>query len=266
MNSAWNILGINLAAAIALMFCVWLLSLLKKDVSIVDIFWGLGFVLIAWLSFVQTDGYWGRKILIALLTTVWGLRLAIHIALRNRGKVEDPRYGSMREKHGSGFWWISLFTVFTLQALLLWVISLVVQVGQLSSVPARLVWLDILGASVWLIGFFFETVGDWQLARFTADPANKNKVLTKGLWALTRHPNYFGETLVWWGLFFIALATPYGLWTIISPLLITFLLLRVSGVPLLEETMLAAQPGYREYVKNTSPFIPWFSKKKETKS
>ncbi|RJP65901.1 MAG: DUF1295 domain-containing protein [Candidatus Abyssobacteria bacterium SURF_17] len=266
MTPAWAVFGTNLAAAMALMFCVWLLSVAKKDASIVDIFWGLGFVVIAWLSFAQADGYWGREVLISLLTTAWGLRLAVHIAFRNRGKGEDPRYRTMREKHGDRFWWVSLFTVFGLQALLLWVISLVVQIGQLSKTPEQLVWLDIVGACVWAVGFFFESVGDWQLARFTADPANKSKLLTRGLWAYTRHPNYFGESLVWWGMFLIALATPYGLWAIISPLVITFLLLRVSGVPLLEESMLAAQPEYRSYAERTRAFIPWFPKKEEKKS
>lgn len=257
------ILGYNFILALAFMFSIWLLSLVKKDASLADIFWGVGFILIAWLTFILADGYQWRKLLIVSLTTIWGLRLAIHILVRNWGKGEDPRYGAMRAKQGEKFWLISLFTVFGLQAILLWIISLVLQIGQISAVPARLGWLDGLGAFLWAIGFIFESVGDWQLARFKTNPLNKGKVMKKGLWAYTRHPNYFGESLIWWGLFFIALTTPQGLWTVISPLVITFLLLKVSGITLLEETIIETRPEYRDYIKTTNAFIPWFPKEKK---
>ena len=246
-----------LAVILGLMTMLWLVSLLLKNSSIVDIFWGLGFMLIAWIACFVAEGFSGRKILITGLTTVWGLRLAAHIFWRGRGKGEDRRYQAWRARYGESFWWVSLFTVFGLQAVLLWVISLVLQVGQLSPTPERLGWLDWAGASLWAAGFAFEAISDGQLLRFKADPANRGKVMDRGLWAYSRHPNYFGECLVWWGLFFITLSTPGSLWTIISPLTITFLLLKVSGVTLLEKTILETRPAYRDYMERTSPFIPW---------
>ncbi len=260
-----SILGTNLLVSIALMFCVWLLSLPKKDVSIVDGFWGLGFVLIAWITFFTAEGYAGRRLLLSLLTTVWGLRLAAHIFWRNRGKGEDPRYAAMRQTHGEKFKWVSLFTVFGLQAVLLWVVSLVVQVGQLSRMPSHFTWLEVLGTGIWAVGFFFEAVGDWQLARFKADPANEHKIMDRGLWACTRHPNYFGESLIWWGMFLIALSTHHGIWGLISPLVITFLLLKVSGVTLTEKTILDVRPEYSDYIERTSAFVPWFPKRKKAR-
>jgi steroid 5-alpha reductase family enzyme len=245
----------------AMMFGVWLLSLVKRDASIVDVFWGLGFVVVAWITFLRSDGFLGRKILITLLTTVWGLRLALHILIRNWGHGEDRRYQAWRARYGNRFWWVSLFTVFGLQGVLLWIVSLVLQVGQISIIPAKLGIFDLLGAMIWTVGFIFEALGDWQLYRFKAEPENKGKVMNKGLWAYTRHPNYFGDSLVWWGLFVIALATPGSGWMVISPLLITFLLLRVSGVTLLEKTIADRRPEYQEYIKRTSRFIPWFPRK-----
>ena len=264
MQPAFEILVLNLLAALLFMFGVWLLSLVKKNASIVDVFWGLGFILIAWLTYTQASGYPARQFHLALLTTVWGLRLSFHILARNWGKGEDRRYQAWRAKHGESFPWVSLFTIFGIQALLLWVVSLVVQLGQLSPVPSRLTRLDVLGTLVWSVGFVFETVADWQLVRFKADPNNKGKVMNRGLWAYSRHPNYFGETLIWWGLFLISFSTPYGYWAILSPLTITFLLLKVSGVTLLEKDITERRPEYREYIKNTSPFIPWFPQRKES--
>ncbi|MGD8230045.1 MAG: DUF1295 domain-containing protein, partial [Desulfobacteraceae bacterium] len=195
--------------------------------------------------------------------TVWGLRLAIHIAGRNLGKGEDRRYQAWRASYGPKFWWVSLFTVFGTQGILLWVISLVTQAGQISATPHKLVWVDALGLLVWAVGFFFEAVGDWQLRRFKANPENRGKVMEQGLWAYTRHPNYFGECLMWWGLFLIALAAPGNIWTIISPLTITILLLKVSGVTLLEKSITETRPKYRDYMESTSAFVPWFPKRKQ---
>jgi steroid 5-alpha reductase family enzyme len=245
-----------------MMFGVWLLSLIKRDASIVDVFWGLGFVVVAWLTFLQADGYLGRKILITLLTTLWGLRLAMHILIRDWGHGEDRRYQAWRAQYGARFWWVSLFTVFGLQGVLLWAISLILQVGQMSAIPARLIILDFLGAIVWTVGFIFEAVADWQLYRFKTDPENKGKVMKKGLWAYSRHPNYFGESLIWWGLFLITLATPGSFWTVISPMVITFLLLKVSGVTLLEKTIVDSRPEYRDYIESTSSFIPRLPRKR----
>lgn len=261
MESVLPIIFFNLCAVIVMMVIAWLLSLAIKDASIADIFWGLGFVLIAWLTFVRTNGYLPRSLLITALTTVWGMRLAIHICVRDWGKGEDRRYQAWRENYGPRFWWVSLFTVFGLQAFLLWVISLVVQVGQISSFPEKFVLLDAVGTLIWIVGFFFEALGDWQLLRFKADPTNKGKVMNRGLWAYTRHPNYFGESLMWWGIFMIALATPGSLWGIISPVVITVLLLKVSGVALLEKSIVETRPKYKDYINSTNAFIPWFPKK-----
>jgi steroid 5-alpha reductase family enzyme len=179
------------------------------------------------------------------------------------GKGEDRRYQAWRASYGPKFWWVSLFTVFGTQGILLWVISLVTQAGQISATPHKLVWVDALGLLVWAVGFFFEAVGDWQLRRFKANPENRGKVMEQGLWAYTRHPNYFGECLMWWGLFLIALAAPGNIWTIISPLTITILLLKVSGVTLLEKSITETRPKYRDYMESTSAFVPWFPKRKQ---
>jgi steroid 5-alpha reductase family enzyme len=263
MDVLWTIYGANLAILLGCMICLWLLSLVMKNASIVDIFWGLGFVIVAWLTFFMAEGYLGRKLLICALISVWGLRLAIHIGRRNWGKGEDRRYQAWRANYGPKFWWVSLFTIFGTQGILLWVISLVSQAGQISPEPNRWVWQDTLGLLVWAVGFFFEAVGDWQLDRFKANPANRDKVMDQGLWATTRHPNYFGECLMWWGLFLMALAAPGNIWTIISPLTITILLLKVSGVTLLEKSIVETRPKYKDYMESTSAFVPWFPKRKQ---
>lgn len=246
-----------------MMITGWLISLAYRNVTIVDSLWGLGFVLIAWLTFGVSDGYENRRLLIAILVTLWGLRLSIYLAWRNWGKGEDPRYGGWREKSGDRFWIVSLFKVFILQAMFLWVISVAVQVGQLAANPATLTWLDGLGFFVWATGFMFESAGDWQLARFKSDPANQGRVMNSGLWAYTRHPNYFGEFLVWWGIFLITLSTPNSWWTIISPIIVTAVLLKMTGIPLTEKALIERRPGYREYIKRTSAFVPWLPAKEE---
>ncbi len=248
----------NLVWVLLMMLGIWVVSVRLKDVSIVDSFWGLGFVLIAWRTCLFADGFPPRQFLIVALTTLWGLRLSAYLYGRKRGKPEDPRYAAMREKRGGSFWWMSLFTVFLLQGVILWVISLPVQAGQLSMSPERMTVLDRIGFLLWLVGFIFEAVADAQMARFKADPANRGKVMRAGLWAFTRHPNYFGESLMWWGMYAVALSTPCSAWTVISPLLITFLLLKVSGVTLLEKAMLERGDEYRDYIESTSAFIPWF--------
>lgn len=261
MENMFLIFGWNLIAVLCFMACGWPISLLKKNVTIVDSMWGLGFILIAWLTFFNSDGYLGRKILIALLTTIWGLRLSLHISWRNWGKGEDRRYTAWRIESGKNFWYVSLFKVFLLQAVVLWLISLVLQYGQISAVPAHLTRFDGLGVLIWLIGFIFEAIGDWQLARFKADPTHRGKVMNKGLWRYSRHPNYFGECLIWWGIFLITLATPYGFWTIVSPIIITVVLLKITGITITEKSILETKPGYRDYISKTSAFIPWFPKK-----
>lgn len=257
----FTLLSINFSAVLAMMIGGWIISLICRNVTIVDSLWGLGFILIAWLTFGLADGFWGRRLLITFLVTLWGLRLVIHLSIRNWGHGEDPRYTAWRKESGDRFWLVSLFKVFILQAVFLWIIALALQWGQIGPHPARLTWLDVVGLGVWVVGFFFESVGDWQLARFKADPNQKGNVMNKGLWAYSRHPNYFGESLIWWGIFLITLATPWGLWTIISPLVITAVLLKMTGVALMEKAIVNTRPGYREYIRTTSAFVPWFPKK-----
>ena len=251
-----------LAAVIfGLMILLWLLSLALKNSSIVDIFWGSGFVIFAWVAFLLTpDGFLPRKLLLAILVTIWGLRLSIYILIRNWGKPEDFRYQVWRKQHGQNWWWYSLLQVFLLQGLLLLIIAAPLLAAQYSSTPARLGVLDIVAIPLWIFGFIFESVGDLQLKRFKANPANKGKVMDSGLWRYTRHPNYFGDATQWWAYYLIA-ASAGGWWMIFSPIVMTTLLLRVSGVKLLEKT-LDTRPGYKEYSERTSEFIPWFPKKK----
>jgi steroid 5-alpha reductase family enzyme len=243
------------------MILLWLLSLALRNSSIVDIFWGTGFVIVTWAAFLLGDqGYLPRKVLLAALVTVWGLRLSLHILRRNWGKPEDFRYAKWRQESGARWWWFSFFKVFALQGILLWIISAPLVMGEISPTPTSLGWLEGLAVLVWGIGFFFEAVGDGQLARFKADPASRGKLLNTGVWRYTRHPNYFGDAAQWWGYFLIAAASG-GLWTVFSPILMTFLLVRVSGVGLLEKTLKDSKPGYREYMERTSAFVPWFPRR-----
>ena len=258
----WSIY-LNLGLVIlGLMALLWLVSLALKNSSIVDIFWGTGFVITAWTAFILTpDGYLARKLLLCTLVTIWGLRLSLHILTRNWGKPEDFRYQAWRKAAGDSWWWRSFFKVFLTQGVLLWIIATPLLAAQYHSQPSHLTWLDYLAIPLWLIGFCFESAGDWQLRRFKADPLNKGKVLQTGVWRYTRHPNYFGDSAQWWAYYLIALAAG-GWWTIFSPILMTTLLLRVSGVALLEKSLKEEKPGYKEYVESTSEFIPWFPRKK----
>ena len=233
-----------------------MVSLRLRDVSIVDVFWGSGFAVLAIFYAMTTGGLPARQALIVGLTVIWGARLSVHIFRRGRGQPEDPRYAAWRAAGGERFGSRSYFTVFLLQGLLMWVISMPLLVGQASGTPANLTVVDGLGAGVWAVGLLFESVGDAQLRQFKSDPANRGKVLQSGLWRYTRHPNYFGDSLVWWGLFLCAVSVPGGPWTIFSPLLMTFLLVRVSGVTLLEKSLRETKPAYSEYAARTSAFFP----------
>jgi steroid 5-alpha reductase family enzyme len=243
------------AAIIVLMGLTWMLSLAWHDVSIVDPVWPLGFVVVAWVTRGIADGDPARQWLIVALVTLWGLRLSVHLAWRKRGAPEDHRYQAMRRHWGEGFWIISLLTVFALQGALMWVVSLPVQLGQVRASPGLGV-LAGLGTALWLAGFAFETIGDAQLARFKADPASTGQVMDRGLWRYTRHPNYFGDACVWWGIALVAAETGLGAIGIVGALVMTILLVRVSGVPMLERTMAKRRPGYTDYVVRTSAFIP----------
>ena len=236
------------------MTLLWLISLRLKDASIVDPFWGPGFA-IASITYYLVDGrYPDRGTLVLGLVTLWAARLGYHLYVRNRREGEDPRYAAMRKARGKQFPLISLFTIFWFQAFLLWVISLPI-LGSIAS-QAPLGFFDILGMVVFLIGLTIESIADNQLALFRAVPAYKSHVLDTGLWRYSRHPNYFGEAVLWWGLYLIAVSAA-AYWAIVGPILITFLLLRFSGVPMLEEGLSVSRPGYSEYIKRTSSFLPW---------
>lgn len=237
------------------MTALWLLSLALKDSSIVDIAWGPGFVVLAWLYLALGDGFTPRSILLVALVTVWGVRLGVHIFLRNRGKGEDFRYAAWRKEHGTNWWWRSYLQVFLLQGIIMFVVAAPLLVAQASAAPASLTLLDVAAAMLWTVGFFFEAVGDAHLVRFKRDPANKGKLLTAGVWSYTRHPNYFGDAAQWWAFYLIALAAG-GWWTVFGPALMTFLLVRVSGVAMLERSLKDSKPGYEDYVRTTSAFLP----------
>jgi len=218
--------------------------------------WGLGFVLVAWAVRLTTDqGDDARQWLLVAMTTAWGLRLAVHLFIRNHGHGEDYRYRAMRKHYGPRFGVISLYSVFGLQGLLMFVVSLPVQLGQADPTPGLGV-VAAVGVALWAIGMFFESVGDAQLARFKANPDNAGRVMNQGLWRYTRHPNYFGDACVWWGIGIVAAETGAGAWGLIGSAVMTFLLRRVSGVTMLEKTIGRRRAGYDEYIRTTSPFIP----------
>jgi steroid 5-alpha reductase family enzyme len=253
-TAAWLAAGLVILAAVT---ALWALSLVLHDSSIVDIFWGAGFVLVVWsvIAIGPAGDLPLRGWLVALLVTCWGLRLSLHILWRNRGKGEDYRYRKWREEAGAPWWWRSYFKVFLLQGVIMWLVAapVVAVVGSRPQPP--LGWAEVLGAAVWLVGFVFEAAGDRQLSRFKADPANKGRLFSGGVWRYTRHPNYFGDAAVWWGHYVVAAAAG-AWWTVFSPALMTFLLVRVSGVAMLESAMRDSKPGYREYIESTSAFFP----------
>ncbi len=252
----------NAAILVAAIVILWLVSIRLRDVSFIDSFWPLGMVMLAVSTFIQAhDGAPQRKLLLLVLTSLWGLRLSIHLFTRWRAEGEDPRYkrilGGAMEKKGWSFARASLLLVFAMQAPLLFIVCLPAQLGQIAAVPPANGWLAAAGTILALAGIGFETAGDWQLRRFRADPASKGKVLDTGLWRYTRHPNYFGDCCVWWGLWLIAAETAAGLWAVAGPLLLTWLLTRLSGVPMLERSLRKRRPGYEDYIRRTSSFLPW---------
>lgn len=231
----------------------WVISLLRKDVSIVDSMWSLMFLLAAAVYVLMANPPGPRALLLSVLTVIWAVRLAVHITWRNWGEEEDYRYQQIRENNSPNFEFKSIYIVFGLQALLAWVISLPLLAAINGDAAPG--YLDLAGVLLWLVGFTFEAVGDFQLAKFKSDPASKGRVLESGLWRFTRHPNYFGEFCIWWGLYLIALSAG-GWWSIMSPLLMTFLLLRVSGVAMLEKDIGKRRPKYADYIRRTNAFFP----------
>jgi steroid 5-alpha reductase family enzyme len=251
-----------LVAVLGMMTVVWLASLVRRDASVVDVFWGLGFVVAAWVYALARGAEPSlRGDVVTGLVTLWGLRLSLYVLWRNWGEGEDYRYREMREKSPGSFPFRSLLTVFWLQGGLLWCISTPLLQAQRPGpeFPAPLDWI---GLALFVMGFTFEAGGDWQLARFKADPANAGKVMDRGFWRYTRHPNYFGDAVVWWSFLCFALATPRSLWTVYSPVVMTVLLMSVSGVTLLERRLRNTKPAYRRYAQETNAFFPWFPRRR----
>ncbi len=237
----------------------WFVYALRiKNNSVADIAWGLGFILVAIESLIITGLYLPQQILATTLVIIWGTRLSWHIYLRNHNKPEDQRYAQWRKEWGQYVVVRSYLQVFMLQGFILLLIAApIIFINTADS--GAISFYTILGTLIWITGFIFESVADYQLKQFLSDPANRGKIMRSGLWRYSRHPNYFGETLMWWGIFVITLSRPYGFLTIISPLTITYLLLYVSGVPLLE-SKLKDNPDFQQYMRETSVFIPWFVK------
>lgn len=243
------------------MTILWIVSIFIRNVSIVDLFWGIGFVITASFYYLKTDGFEPRKLLLMTLVAIWGLRLSIYLAWRNLGKGEDFRYREFRKKYGEKrYWWISFFQTFLLQGILMWLISATLLGAQYYGKNNSLGILDYSGIALWIIGFSFETGGDYQLARFRSDLSNKGKVLDYGFWRYTRHPNYFGDSSVWWGYGLICIASGSYI-PAIGSILMTALIIKISGVSLLEKSLKEQKPQYREYIEKTSAFFPWFPKK-----
>jgi len=253
---------VNYSFALILMLAIaiafWGVSLVKKDVSIVDSLWSLFFIIAVVAIYAQLDTATLRANLVLLLVSVWGIRLSLYITIRHWGKEEDHRYQVIRENNNPGFSFKSLYLIFSFQAFIAWIVAWPLFFSIESTSSFNL--LDILALVLWLVGMYFECVSDYQLYRFKKNPDNKGKILTSGLWQYTRHPNYFGECLIWWGFFCFALSSGAYI-AVLSPLLMTFLLLKFSGVMLLEQTM-KTRPGYEVYMQHTNAFVPGIGNKR----
>jgi steroid 5-alpha reductase family enzyme len=262
-----NLLPIALAglAPIAVLaLLTWIASLVQRDASLVDRMWSLMIACPTIVYALQTSWTSPRAIATLALVVAWGARLAAYITWRNWGHGEDRRYQEIRARNQPNFAFKSLYLVFVLQTVLAWIVS----APTLAALAGGHGFgaLDVAGIVVALVGFLFEAIGDAQMAAFKADAGNKGQVMDRGLWRYTRHPNYFGETCFWWGIWLIALAAggAAAIWTVLSPLLMTILLLKVSGVALLEKDIGERRPAYRDYVMRTNAFIP--GPRKETAS
>ncbi len=252
------LLAINFAVAMGSVLTLWVISIVIHDASIIDMFFGVILMLIAAASFLLGNGADDRKLLLVTLVAIWGIRITVHLIKRNWGHGEDVRYTKLRSwvKDDRAFIWLSLKQVFLLQGVVLWFASLPIQVGMAYPQPAQLGWLAWLGTAVWAVGVLMETVADIQLMRFRADPGKRGTVLNTGLWRYSRHPNYFGELCVWWGLFLIACAHPSGWFTIIGPIVYSYLVINVTGQRTLEKKLAKEKPGYKEYMETTSGLFP----------
>lgn len=254
----WQVALWGLAATLALGVLVWVGATIRRDTSLIDRWWGPLFAVQVWVYALLGDGAPARELLLGALVTVWALRLAAYVSWRNWGKEEDARYRAMRERHGDAWPLRSLVSVFLLQGMLAWIVGLPLLAVAIDATPAGLTLVDAAGVLVWAVGFFFEAVGDWQLAQFLRDPANRGTVMDRGLWRYTRHPNYFGDATLWWGHGIVALATG-AWWALLGPLVMTVTIVRVSGVALTEKRMGSggsSREGYDEYVRRTNAFVP----------
>lgn len=249
------------AAFIFLYMTGWfLVGILMKRNDVADFAWGIGFILVAFLTMMFTPSEsFDRGHLVTILVAIWGSRLSYHIFKRNFGKPEDKRYAAWRLAWGKWFLVRSYLQIFVLQGVLLLLIASPVIIINTLRGGSALTVFDVMGLLIWIIGFAFEAIGDRQLKKFISNPENKGKIMTTGLWKYTRHPNYFGEVTQWWGLWVIALSVPFGGVGIIGPLTITFLILKVSGVPMLEKSF-EGRPDFEDYKKKTNAFLPWFPK------
>jgi len=253
-------LVMGLGVALVPMLLLWVASVPLRNVSIVDAYWGPGFALLVLWTLWHGQRYGLRPALLASCVSLWGLRLGIHLLVRNHGHGEDRRYVAMRGNYGSMFWLLSLGIVFALQGFLQWLIAIPVQVA-IHSGEAPMLPLHWLGLGLWFVGLLCESVADWQLAAFRKNPENRGAVMDRGLWRYSRHPNYFGDCVLWWGLFLLSWSGVGNSWTIVGPLVMTLFLLKVSGVVLLEKDIAERRPAYTEYIRLTSSFVPWPPKK-----
>lgn len=251
-----SLLGWNAALVFGLMAALWVVSVRLRDASIVDPWWSISFLLVTTHTALRT-GMTPAKTLLLVLVGTWSLRLWLHLLLRSRGKPEDPRYAAFRRRYGPDrYWWVSLFQVFLLQGALALVISAPLQLAAAAAPPGPIAAAELAGLVIFTAGFLFEAVADAQLQSFRRDPANGGRVLDTGLWRWSRHPNYFGEAVLWWGFWLLAAGQPHGWATAPAPALMTFLLLRVSGVTMLDAHLKSSKRGYEEYVRRTSAFVP----------
>jgi steroid 5-alpha reductase family enzyme len=257
------LIEILLSALILIIFMIiaFIVGTLKKDNSVIDVFYGLGYIVLIWSGLFLSNTFPPRKIIITSLVTLWGLRLAIYILIRNWGKPEDYRYQAIRKKMGNNVVLKSFGRIYMFQGLIIFLVGFP-ELFATTSVNMKVSWLDLVGTLTWILGFYFEAVGDFQLRRFLKNPVNKGKILDQGLWKFTQHPNYFGEVTMWWGLYLMVINVPWGFVTIFGPIIINFMIIKVSGVRLLNKRF-EKDDKYTDYKKKTSAFIPWFPKKKK---
>jgi len=251
--------------SMVMLTALWLVSVKMRNASIIDPFWGFGFVVLAFFYLYATGNYSPRAILITSLVTIWGLRLSIYLLWRSIGHGEDYRYQNFRQDYGpKRYWWISFFQVFLLQGVLMTLVASTILCTIMASEASDLTVFDFLCMLIWLVGLSFEAGGDYQLTKFKKDKNNKGKVLNTGFWKYTRHPNYFGDTAIWWsfGLFSVISGSYYGLF---GSLLMNILLLKISGVSMLEKGLKKTKPQYQDYIERTHSFFPWFPKNKTEK-